>query len=82
MEPLVLLTSLGYACLHVVPLLGLFQAMIGVSYILSYTSASVIADELRLNGSAAVGRSAPRVVTNAIATTLAEYAAGHSDGAA
>jgi MFS family permease len=74
---LLLLASLGYAWgPRVVPLLGLFQAMIGVSYILSYnSSASVIADEVapeRL-GEAVGWLGASNVVTNAIATTLAEH---------
>lgn len=77
---LLLLASLGYAWgPHAVPLLGLFQAMIGVSYILSYnSSASVIVDEVapeRL-GEAVGFLGASNVVTNAIATTLAEHVSG------
>jgi MFS family permease len=77
---LLLIASLGYAWgPHVVPLLGLFQAMIGVSYILSYnSSASVIADEVapeRL-GEAVGLLGASNVVTNALATTLAEHVSG------
>ena len=73
---LLFVASLGYAFgPHVVPILGVFQAMVGASYILSYNaSASVVADEVapeRL-GEAVGLLGASNVVTNALATTLAE----------
>lgn len=74
---LLFVASLGYVWApRVVPLLAVFQAMVGVSYILSYNaSASVIADEVapeRL-GEAVGLLGASNVVTNALATTLAEH---------
>ena len=77
---LLFVASLGYVWApHVVPVLGLFQAMVGASYVLSYNaSASVIADEVapeRL-GEAVGLLGASNVVTNALATMLAEHVAG------
>lgn len=71
--------SLGYAYApRFLPLLCVFQAMVGASYILSYNAAaSVIADEVspeRL-GEAVGLLGASNVVTNALATTLAEHVA-------
>jgi predicted MFS family arabinose efflux permease len=78
--------SLGYLWVdHIGPALFLLQATIGASYVLSYNaSASIIADEAppeRL-GEAIGLLGASNVVTNAIATTIAEHlAASHGWGA-
>lgn len=73
---LLLAASLGYVFgPHVLGVLGVFQAMVGASYILSYNaSASVIADEVAPDrlGEAVGLLGASNVVTNAFATTLAE----------
>jgi predicted MFS family arabinose efflux permease len=72
----VLVASIGYVWgPRAIPVLGLFQAMVGVSYTLAYNaSASVIADDVapeRL-GEAVGLLGASNVVANALATTLAE----------
>jgi MFS family permease len=71
--------SIGYLQVdHFGPALFVLQATVGASYVLSYNaSASIIADEAppdRL-GEAIGLLGASNVVTNAIATTLAEYLA-------
>lgn len=72
--------SIGYVWApHVIPILGFFQAMVGASYVLSYNaSASVIAEEVEPErlGEAVGLLGASNVVTNALATTLAERISG------
>ena len=73
---LLFVASLGYVWApRVASILGLFQAMVGASYILSYNaSASIVADEVSTErlGEAVGLLGASNVVTNALATTLAE----------
>jgi MFS family permease len=73
---LLLAASLGYTTVHhLTPLLYVLQGMVGASYALAYnSSAAAVADEApRERLGEAIGLlGASNVVTNAIATTLAE----------